>query len=500
MTGPYVEEVFKDSGVPIYTFVEPNEFIRLRVYLRTRGKGLIVEGPSGIGKTSSIKKALEKLNFPDSILELTARKKEDLPIIENIPTMEFKGIIIIDDFHRLEDSIKELLADYMKILADCDDENTKIVIVGINKAGDSLVKFASDLNSRIDTIRFRPVIADKIMEMISYGEHHLNLRIDTKAEISEAAHGSFQIAQLLCKELCLQAGIMEKCESETDVSVSLELIKQSVYENQERTFLEPARVFATGFKIRRGGRAPYLHILNWMAKNFEWTLDLNLALRANAKHRASVGQVVDKGFLSRFYKKNKQILENVIHFDSTSNIIGIEDPKFLFFLRNMDWNNFAKKIGYPNIQFNSMYDIALSFAGEERSVADKFFKKLSLEEVSVFYDKNEQSRILAEDVEEYLGPIYRSEARFIIVLLSKNYPPKVWTRFESSNFTTRFNGAVIPIWFNDYLPSVFDKTTSIGGFTIDIDEKIEPQITMMVKELVKKIRDTRIEEGFNKLS
>ncbi len=204
----------------------------------------------------------------------------------------------------------------------------------------------------------------------------------------------------------------------------MELIKQNVYENLERTFAETARIFATGPKIRRGGRAPYLHILNWVAKNSEWTLELDLAIRANPKHRSSVGQVVDKGNLAKFYNKKKQMLEKVIHFDPNSNIIGIEDPKFFVLFKKYGLEQLFAKIGYPNISFSTMYDIALSFAGEERDVASLLFEKLSKEEISVFYDKNEQHRILAEDVEEYLGPIYRSEARFILVLLSKNYPRK----------------------------------------------------------------------------
>lgn len=498
--GPFVEEVFKDSGVPKYTFVEPNEFTKLVVYLRTKGKGLVVEGPSGIGKTSGIKKAIEKLQLEDTVLELTARDPAHLNRIENLPNEGFRGIVIVDDFHRLDNNVKEAIADYMKILADRDDENTKMVIVGINKAGDSLVKFASDLNNRIDTIRFKPALPEQIFKLISTGESVLNLEIDTKEEISVAAQGSFHIAQILCKELCLQAGVIEKCVDKQRLSVSLELIKQNVYENLERTFAETARIFATGPKIRRGGRAPYLHILNWVAKNSEWTLELDLAIRANPKHRSSVGQVVDKGNLAKFYNKKKQMLEKVIHFDPNSNIIGIEDPKFLFYLRNMDWNNFSRKIGYPNISFSTMYDIALSFAGEERDVASLLFEKLSKEEISVFYDKNEQHRILAEDVEEYLGPIYRSEARFILVLLSKNYPRKIWTKYESDQFKDRFNGEIIPVWFSDVLPGMFDKTSSVGGVIIDVSKKVEMQVSGIVEDIVKKLSEVRIQDRIEGVS
>ena len=44
-----LEQVFKIGGVPTYTFVEPSEYSRLKVALRTPGRALIVEGPSGTG-------------------------------------------------------------------------------------------------------------------------------------------------------------------------------------------------------------------------------------------------------------------------------------------------------------------------------------------------------------------------------------------------------------------------------------------------------------------
>ena len=58
---PLLEEVFKTSGVPSFTFVEPDEYADLVISLRTPGRGAVVEGPSGIGKTTAVEKALGKL-------------------------------------------------------------------------------------------------------------------------------------------------------------------------------------------------------------------------------------------------------------------------------------------------------------------------------------------------------------------------------------------------------------------------------------------------------
>ncbi|UJF33043.1 hypothetical protein [Paenibacillus hexagrammi] len=178
------------------------------------------------------------------MLETTARDPANLNRIENLPNEGFRGSVIVDDFHRFDDKVKEEIADYMKVLADRDDENTKMVIVGINKTGDSPVKFASDLNNRIDPIRFKPTLPEQIFKLISTGESVLNVEIDTKEEISAAAQGSLHIAQILCKDLCLRAVVIEKCVDKQRLSVSLELIKQNAYENLERTFAETARIFA----------------------------------------------------------------------------------------------------------------------------------------------------------------------------------------------------------------------------------------------------------------
>ena len=101
MSQPTLEQVFKTSGVPTYTFVKPNEYVRLIVGLRTPGRGLVIEGPSGIGKTTGVLKALEELSLLENTLKLSARKAEDIQLIAQLPSMGAIGTVLIDDFHRL---------------------------------------------------------------------------------------------------------------------------------------------------------------------------------------------------------------------------------------------------------------------------------------------------------------------------------------------------------------------------------------------------------------
>jgi len=178
-----LEEVFKRSGMPTYTFVEPAEYKGLLVSIRTNGRGTIVEGPSGIGKTTSVLRIIRSLGTNIAVTELSGRRPDDYDLIAALPEMGDIGLVLIDDFHRLPDPTKFLLADYIKLLADREDVKSKIVVVGINKAGQSLINYANDLTGRIDTISFEANPDDKVEELIALGESALNIEINIKNDI-----------------------------------------------------------------------------------------------------------------------------------------------------------------------------------------------------------------------------------------------------------------------------------------------------------------------------
>ena len=144
------------------------------------------------------------------------------------------------------------------------------------------------------------------------------------------------------------------------------------------------------------------------------------------------------------------------------------------------------------MEFPNKYDFALSFAGTEREIAKALFEKLQEAELEVFYDFNEQHRILAEDVEEYLAPIYSSDALFVVCILGPEYPKKIWTRFESKQFKERFkSGEVIPVVLDTVQPSVFDETARVGHFRWESSAALESQINALVDLLLKKCADKR---------
>ena len=492
MSSPLLEDVFKTGGVPTFTFVQPNEFPDLILNLRTDGRGLVIEGPSGIGKTTAVEAALESLGMTKHVTKLSARKPKDVEYIEALPDLGSVGIVIVDDFHKLSDHTRSALADYMKTLADEESKDTKVIAVGINKAGQSLINFAHDLVNRIDIIPFESNPDEKVEALLSQGAEALNIQFNVTDDIVSSAQGSFYIAQMLGREICKRAGVLERADSLTTLDVSFESVKADVWERLASVFRTRSEEFCRGSKMKREGRAPYLHILRWLAEGKDWSLALRDAIRQHPEMKGSVSQVVDKGYLADLIASDPDIA-SVMHFDPASAQLTVEDPQFIYFIRNIPWRHFSANVGFMGVEFPHRYDFALSFAGEDRDIAEALFKRLQDSELEVFYDRHEQHRILASDVEEYLRPIYQSEARFVVVLLGKSYPTKLWTRFESEQFKGRFGtDAVIPIWFADIPAGIFDNSRKYGGWTLDRAGDLKRQLVALTDSLLKKLGEDRL--------
>jgi hypothetical protein len=211
------------------------------------------------------------------------------------------------------------------------------------------------------------------------------------------------------------------------------------------------------------------------------------------KLRGSVNQVVEKNFLDDLIVSSFE-LQQVLHYDKQSRRLTVEDPQYIFYIRHLPWRTFAKEIGYVNVDFSSKYDFALSFAGCDRDIAETIYNKLCECEIEVFYDKSEQFRILATNVEEYLEAIYQSEAVYVICLLGREYPRRIWTRFEAGAFKERIvRGEVIPILIDDVEPTMFDRLDKIGHHRVYRKEDLKTQIDQVVDLFKQKIFNSRFD-------
>lgn len=106
------------------------------------------------------------------------------------------------------------------------------------------------------------------------------------------------------------------------------------------------------------------------------------------------------------------------------------------------------------------YDVALSFAGEDRKYVEAVANKLKKLTVRVFYDNFETENLWGKDLYTHLQNVYQKEAKYTIIFISKYYAKKLWTNHERKVAQARaFEEA------SEYiLPARFDDT-EIEGIT-----------------------------------
>lgn len=90
-----------------------------------------------------------------------------------------------------------------------------------------------------------------------------------------------------------------------------------------------------------------------------------------------------------------------------------------------------------NDQDRFEYDVALSFAGEDRSIVDKFVQLLHAKNITVFYDNDNLADLWGKNLIDHLAEIYGKKARFCLMFISQHYPLKKWTNLERTHAQAR---------------------------------------------------------------
>jgi len=143
---------------------------RMAVALRTRGLGIVIEGGREGQRIEFLKEAFERAGIKNPTI-LDAEDAEDVAIISLLPSCKDAGVIVINNLLKLGEYTQFRIANHMKVLADEEASNDKIIIVGESGIGDVLVRYASDLNNRMETIKFENIELDGVITCDYCGEY-----------------------------------------------------------------------------------------------------------------------------------------------------------------------------------------------------------------------------------------------------------------------------------------------------------------------------------------
>jgi TIR domain len=129
--------------------------------------------------------------------------------------------------------------------------------------------------------------------------------------------------------------------------------------------------------------------------------------------------------------------------------------------------------------------VAISFAGEDRGIAEQIVTLLNSNGVKVFYDYDYQDEIWGKDAYVYLSDIYENQSLFFLPLISSNYAKKMWPRHEiRSAFARAFRAS------DEYILPVRLDDTQIQGIPLTIGYLDFRTVTIdkIVDSVLKKLR------------
>jgi hypothetical protein len=134
------------------------------------------------------------------------------------------------------------------------------------------------------------------------------------------------------------------------------------------------------------------------------------------------------------------------------------------------------------ITVSKEYDVALSFAGENRAYVEEVAGILQVAGVKVFYDKFETVQLWGQNLADHLGEVYGKRSRFVVMFVSTHYPLKAWPTHERQSAQARAikeNKIVL-------LPARFDDTEIPGlpattGY-IDLKNTAPNELAELIKQ------------------
>ncbi|MFG2904944.1 toll/interleukin-1 receptor domain-containing protein [Kitasatospora sp. NPDC048286] len=130
------------------------------------------------------------------------------------------------------------------------------------------------------------------------------------------------------------------------------------------------------------------------------------------------------------------------------------------------------------------YDVALSFAAEDRAYVQSVAQILRDSRIRIFYDEYEQVALWGKDLYTHLDDIYRTKSRYCVLFISRHYAKKVWTNHERRSAQAR----AIRENVEYILPARFDDT-AVDGLPdtiayLDISDMSPKKFAKLVKEKV----------------
>ena len=445
-----ITDVFVTEGIPHFTYVEPPNYNEILIDVKKIGKPVVIEGQSGTGKTSTITKILSDIKDKIEFTYYSARKRDDVVNILKLINEPRGGNFVIDDFHRLPDSFKKTLSNYAKIAADegVDSYYPKLVIIGINQTGSELLNLSPDIAKRCGIHKIKPGTEEEILEIISKGEGLLNIKFLRPKTIFSESKGDYWLTQLLCQAFCLKNKILETQDELKLITAKISDVRKSIIDRLENSYNLIVKDFCRGKRFRPSNDA-YIKFLQTVSKFNDFPIDIN-EVCANAEDSFKIAINSIKDHRLNIHIKDKEILNSNFYYSTETKLFNIEDPALQYYIKHIDWKKLNKECGFIKTNGTHIFDIAISFAGENRKLAEEIAYILRLLDYEVFYDELYEANYIGSSWTKEFERIFSNDSKFVVCILDEHHKRKIWPTFERECFAEKIQtNEIIPIFLDD---------------------------------------------------
>lgn len=343
--------IFTTTETPKYTYVEPEEYEQLRGYL-ANGSRLVVQGPSGSGKSSIVTKALAEL-------KLTAKWilcSDDAQLAELVSLLAqpIHERLVIDEAHLLEPKVLRQLAS--RIFNQQPDG--QITVIGLGDVRGALLDhinaglrepLARRLMGIVLSSRRDLGSQARLEKLVSLGEAAANIQFTQARELIDAAGGSFYMMQLLCFFAATTDGVQTTQKVLKRVNKGIAEILPKILVDLKRDYAGPLSQLARTDEVTppRGAAA----LLLWLLSR---SPDGEVAVESARLEYPTLSKAFDwllGGPLSTAIKT--QHLTWLLEFEASTHLLRAHDPRFLFYLRFQNWSAFLGNTGHTDLRLGT---------------------------------------------------------------------------------------------------------------------------------------------------
>lgn len=143
------------------------------------------------------------------------------------------------------------------------------------------------------------------------------------------------------------------------------------------------------------------------------------------------------------------------------------------------------------------FQIALSFAGEQKAYVDQVAFLLREIKVSVFYHPYQEANTWGKNLADHLHDVYRNKAQYVVIFVSKEYAAKAWPDHERKSAQEK----ALTLNREYILPARFDDTELPGLHTtmayVDLRKKTPQELCLLIAAKLRIGGGTSLAEKLN---